>query len=82
MFGVEVYTGCWVDTCVEVGSTLTVDVKVLVVTGVAVVDGGALPVFVGVTEDVIVGVEVVSVMTDSVGTSLVGVSVVFQVDVA
>lgn len=82
VFGVKVDTGCVVKTGVEFGSTVVVDVKVLMVTGGEVVDVGELTIFVGVTEDVIGGVEVTSDVTDSVDTSLVGVSVVFQVDVA
>lgn len=82
VFGVKVDTGCVVKTGGEFGSTVVVDVKVLMVTGGEVVDAGELTIFVGVTEDVIGGVEVTSDVTDSVDTSLVGVSVVIQVDVA
>lgn len=78
---VRVYLGCVVDTGVEVGSTLLVDVKVLVGAWAVVVDVGAVPVLVGVTEDVNGGTDVVPVVTGCV-VSLVGFSVVFQVDVA
>lgn len=81
VFGVKVDTGCVVDTGGEFGSTVTVDM-VLVITGVEVVDVGESTVFVGVAEDIIGGAEVTSVVTNSVDMSLAGVSVVFQVDVA
>lgn len=76
---VEVVAGCGVETEVGLGSPLVVVVKVLVVTGVEVVNVGELTVSVGVTEDVTGGVEVVPVVWDSVEVSLV--PVVLQVDV-
>lgn len=82
VFGVKVDTGCVVKTGGEFGSTVAVDVMVLVVIRVEVADVGESTVLVGVTEDTIGGVEVTSDVTDSIDTSLVGVNVVFQVDVA
>lgn len=81
-FAVTVATGCVVERGGEVGSAVVVGVKVLVVTGVEVVDVAEMIVFVGVTADVIGGGELIPVVTGPVETSLVGVSVVFQVDVA
>lgn len=81
VFAVKVDTGCVVDTSGEFGSTVMVDM-LLVITGVEVVNVGEYTVFVGVAEDIIGGVEVASVVTNSVDMSLAGVSVVFQVDVA
>lgn len=81
VFAVKVDTGCVVDTIGEFGSTVMVDM-LLVITGVEVVNVGEYTVFVGVAEDIIGGVEVASVVTNSVDMSLAGVSVVFQVDVA
>lgn len=60
---------------------MVVGVKVLVVTGVEVVDGTEMTVVEGVTADVI-GREVIFVVTGPVETSLLEVSVGFQVDVA
>lgn len=82
VFGVKVDTGCVVKTGGEFGSTVAVDVMVLVVIRVVVADVRESTVLVGVTEDTIGGVEVTSDVTDSIDTSLVGVNVVFQVDVA
>lgn len=82
VFGVKVDTGCVVKTGGEFGSTVAVDVMVLVVIRVEVADVGESTVLVGVTEDIIGRVEVTSDVTDSIDTSLVGVNVVFQVDVA
>lgn len=78
----KVDTGCVVKTGGEFGSTVAVDVMVLVVIRVEVADVGESTVLVGVTEDTIGGVEVTSDVTDSIDTSLLGVNVVFQVDVA
>lgn len=82
VFGVKVDTGCVVKTGGEFGSTVAVDVMVLVVIRVEVADVRESTVLVGVTEDIIGRVEVTSDVTDSIDTSLVGVNVVFQVDVA
>lgn len=80
VLGVRVDTGVVVETGGEVGGTVVVVVKVLALTAVEVVDVGELTVLVGVTEDVVGGVEVACVVADSVETSLVGAGVVFQVD--
>lgn len=82
VFGVDVAVGCVVEREVEVGRSLVVDVKGLVVTGTEVLDVGELTVSVGVIEDVAGGVGVIFVVRDSVEVSLVGFGVVFPVDVA
>ena len=76
VFVLKVGPGFMAETGLEDRGTLVVDVKV------EVVDVRELTVFIRVTEDVTVGVGVISVVTVSVETSLVGVSVVFRVDVA
>lgn len=79
---VLVSTGCVVEKGGEVRGTLVVDVKVRVVTGTEAIEVGELTAFVGVIEDVIGGVDVSSVVRDPAEESLVGLGVVFQVDVA
>lgn len=71
MFVLKVGPGCVAKAGLEDRSTLLVHIKVLVITGVEVMDVGELTVSVGVAEDVTVGVEVISVVIVSVETSLV-----------
>ena len=76
---VKVGTGSVVEACGDDRSTLVGDVHMLVVTGVEVVDVGEDMTFVGVIDDVTGGGAVLPVVGACVGTSLVGVRVVFPV---
>lgn len=82
LFVVLVSMGCVVTKGGEVRGTLVVDVEIRVVTGIDVIEVGELTAFVGAIEDGIGSIDVTSVVRDLVEEPLVGLRVVFQVDVA